>query len=53
MEELNLALHNALVWLADAADEDCPVHSRTDDFNEALANARDVIDAALAGGVSK
>lgn len=58
MENENLSptndmLLNALAWLADAADEDCPAHCRTDDFNEALANALELLDAALAVGVAK
>lgn len=53
MEELNLQLLNALAWMVDAADEDCPAHCRTDDFDEAMANALELIDAALAVGVAK
>lgn len=43
MENPSEALLDALIWMANAADEDCPVHNRTDDFNEALAHARELI----------
>jgi hypothetical protein len=52
MENNTQSIMDALLWMADAADEDCPAHYRTNDFNEALKNAREVIAAALAVGVS-
>ncbi len=46
MSDTNPKLFEALKWLACAADEDCPSAYRTEDFNEALENARNVINQA-------